>query len=320
MNEDFVKDNDLEFFKEEEKSKMKYPVKLQYFSRDELDLSSLREQFESEYKEEETDDTEETTEEETEDLTADTEETDDEENTSDEEEDLGAEDDEDLGKHEEDDEDEELDRDEVPDFAKKDEKPKQSKEENAAFAALRREKEELARQAKVAEQIAAQYGMTVPEFEAALAEQELQKRAEDQKVPVDVLRRLEAAEKRLQETETNSAKEKFWSSVDSVKDKYGLKKEEIDNVFHYIGNEGLVNQATGLPLIDFEKAYKLANHDQLLARKEKESYQKRLADKKKRQQRSAVPHSNNASSTNNDNDHSEEFDKRIASLRSGGLL
>jgi hypothetical protein len=301
-------------------SEKKFMLKmnLQHFGRDELDLSALRSQFEEEYQEEETNDTEEVTEEQDENLEADTEELETEEDSSDEEETDELEEEE--SDEEDGEEDEELDRDEVPDFAKQDKKPKQSAEENAAFAQLRREKEELARQAKVAEQIAAQYGMTVPEFEAALAEQDLKARAEEQKVPVDVLRRLEAAERKLAESETSSAKDKFWSSVDSVKEKYGLKKNEIDNVFHYIGNEGLVNQATGLPLIDFEKAYKLANHDQLLARKEKESHQKRLADKKKRQQRSAIPHSNNASSSNNDADFSEEFDKRIASLKSGGVL
>jgi hypothetical protein len=302
-------------------SEKKFMLKmnLQHFGRDELDLSALRSQFEEEYQEEETpEDLPENPEE----LEADLEDPENPEDPEDLEDPEDTEDPEDPENPEdpEDDEDEELDRDEVPDFAKQDKKPKQSAEENAAFAQLRREKEDLARQAKVAEQIAAQYGMTVPEFEAALAEQDLKARAEEQKVPVDVLRRLEAAERKLAESETSSAKDKFWSSVDSVKEKYGLKKNEIDNVFHYIGNEGLVNQATGLPLIDFEKAYKLANHDQLLARKEKESHQKRLADKKKRQQRSAIPHSNNASSSNNDADFSEEFDKRIASLKSGGVL
>jgi hypothetical protein len=300
------------------KRKFMFKVNLQTFSRDELDLSALRSQFEEEYKEEETpEDVPENPEE----LEADLE---DPENPEDPEDLEDPEDPEDPENPEDPDEtgdeDEELDRDEIPDFAKQDKKPKQSAEDNAAFAALRREKEELARQAKVAEQIAAQYGMTVPEFEAALAEQDLQQRAEKQQVPVDVLRRLEAAEKKLAETETTSAKEKFWQSVDKVKDQYGLKKEEIDSVFHYIGSEGLVNQATGLPLIDFEKAYKLANHDVLLARKEKEAHQKRLADKKKRQQRSAVPHTNNASTTNNDTDFSDEFDKRIANLRGSGVL
>lgn len=302
------------------KRKFMLTMNLQHFGRDELDLSSLRSQFEEEYQEEETNDEIEGNEEEAENLEADTDDLETEEDQEDQEQESDELGEEESDEEDQDEDDEELDRDEVPEFGKQDKKPKQSAEENAAFAALRREKEELARQAKVAEQIAAQYGMTVPEFEAALAEQELQKRAEKQQVPLEVLRRLEAAEKKLAETETTSAKEKFWSSVDSVKEKYGLKKDEIDNVFHYIGNEGLVNQATGLPLIDFEKAYKLANHDQLLARKEKEAVQKRLADKKKRQQRSAVPHSNNASSSNNDSDFSDEFDKRIASLRGSGVL
>ena len=112
----------------------------------------------------------------------------------------------------EDDEEPELDRDEPFD-----KKPKQTKEENAAFAELRRQKEAAEAQAKVVEKFAASHGMTVDQYLAAVEAQEEEQRAQEKGIPVEVLRRMEAMESQLNETKTSAAREKFWNEVDTVK-------------------------------------------------------------------------------------------------------
>lgn len=195
---------------------------------------------------------------------------------------------------------------------------KQSREENKAFAEMRRKNQELEKQARIAEQIAAQYGMTVEQFEKAFQEKQEQERAEKQGIPVEILRRLEAAEQQLQQTQIQAEQDKFWNSVEKVKAQHNLDKDDLEKVYKYIGENGLVNQSTGLPLIDFEQAYKLANFDTLQERKTKEAVQKQLADKKARQQKSAIPHTNANTTSANDEDFSlDDVEKR---LRARNLL
>lgn len=196
---------------------------------------------------------------------------------------------------------------------------KQSREENAAFAEMRKQLEAEKKKAAIAEQVAAQYGMTVEQFEQAYAQQQEEARAQTQGIPVDVLRRLEAAENKLAQTEKQNADEKFWASVTTVKEKYGLQDDEIKNVFDFIGREGLINPVTKLPLVDFDKAYKIANFDKIQERKEKESYQKRLADKKARQQKSAIPPTNASTAPTSETDEITD-DFVMKRLKERGLL
>lgn len=283
------------------------PIKLQMFA-DDFDLEAFRAEFEADYQEPEVDDQEEV---EVIDGEPEVEETEDDLEAEPEGEEELPEADTDV----EPGEDPELDADPDPEPAPK----KQSREENAAFAQMRKELEAEKRKAALAEQVAAQYGMSVEQFEQAYKEQQDKARAEQQGIPVEMLRRMEAAEQQLAQQKLQAEQDKFWGSVTNVKDKYGLQDDEVKNVFEFIGREGLVNNSTGLPLIDFDKAYKLANFDKLQERKEKEAHQKRLAEKKARQRKSAVPPANASTATNSELDEiTDEFvEKR---LRERGLL
>jgi hypothetical protein len=174
-------------------------------------------------------------------------------------------------------------------------KKKQSKEENAAFAEMRRENERLKQQSTVVEQLAAQYGMSVEQFEAAYRQQQEEAQAQKQGVPVEFLRQMNSQQAELDRIKKESSEQKFWTQVDSVKQKYGLQDDEINGVFDYIGTNGLYDQNTRLPIVDFEFAYKAANFDKVQERKVKEARQKELAAKKKRQSTSAKPHNSNVS-------------------------
>ena len=251
-----------------------------------FDVEALQREFEDDWQDDSTDEQENTedTETETEELgesQTEDDETEQSEETEEEEETEEA----DLPGEEEEEEEIELDREQPFD-----KKPKQTKEENAAFAQLRREKEEAEKRAKVVEKFAASHGMTVDQYLAAVQAQEEEQRAQQQGIPVDILRRMESMENQLTETKSTAAREKFWSEVDSVKTTYGLTNQEIDKIFTYIGENGLVNLETKLPSVSFEFAYKAANFDNVIPRKVKEAKQEALAAKKARQAKSAKGH------------------------------
>lgn len=278
---------------------------LQTFSSDEFDLESMRAEFERDWNEpEEVETPEEDLPEE--DLPEDLEETpeeDPEETPEDPEEDL--EDPEEVQEDET-----PLDTPEVP--------KKQTKEENAAFAQLRREKEALAEQNKILEQVASQYGMTVEEFQKAYAEKQEEEAAQTQGIPVETFRELNSTKARLATIEKERATEKFNQSVQGVKDKYGLADNEVNDVFDYIQREGLHDPRLGLPSVPFEHAYKALNFDNMLKRKTTEDRQRALAEKKKRQRTSAKPHGSNESTPKGSDTFTEE--EVFESLRKRGLI
>lgn len=274
----------------------------------EFDLEAFEAEFNKEWQEPEDEAPEETEAEEAQD---ETEEIDEPEG---EEEEQESEEQEDPSPEEEEEEEPELDRDEP--FQKK---SKQTKEENAAFAELRRQKEAAEAQAKVVEKFAASHGLTVDQYLAAVEAQEEEARAKDKGIPVEILRRMESMETQLTSQKKDAAKEKFWSEVDNVKTKYDLTNQEIDQLFNYIGENGLVNLETKLPLVSFEVAYKAANFDNVIDRKAKEAKQQALAAKKQRQQNSAKGHTNsNAGSQAPKEDFT--VDEVEAMLRKDGLI
>ena len=281
-----------------------------------FDVEALEREFEAEWQDDNTTDEQENTEEtdiENEEL-GESQTEDDETEQSEETEEEDETEEADLPDEEEEEEEIELDREQP--FEKK---PKQSKEENAAFAELRRQKEEAERQAKVVEKFAASHGMTVDQYLAAVEAQEEEQRAKQQGIPVDILRRMESMESQLTQTKSTAAREKFWNEVDSVKSKYDLTNQDIDKIFTYIGENGLVNLETKLPSVGFEFAYKAANFDNVIPRKVKEAKQEALAAKKARQAKSAKGHNgSNAGATPPKEDFTVEEVTEI--LKKDGLL
>lgn len=198
-------------------------------------------------------------------------------------------------------------------------KKTQTAEENAAFAEMRRKNEALQRQAAVVEKAAARYGMTVDQYLAAVEEQEAKERAEKQGVPVDVLRRLESQEAQLGQLTVQQERERYASQITLVKTTHSLSDSDVDKVFAYVGQRGLVDGRTGVPIIPFEDAYKLANLDTITENKVKEAKQNDLAKKKARQKKSAIPHENDGTLSNKDTEEiTDEF--VLKRLQSRNLL
>lgn len=212
------------------------------------------------------------------------------------------------------DETEEVEPEPVP------EPKKQTKEENAAFAEMRRQNEALQKQAALVEKAAAKNNMTVDQYLAAVEEAELNERAEKQGLPAEFLRRQEQMERQLEQMTVQSSQTQYLSEVASVKSKYNMTDTEEQAVFNYIGERGLFDPKTRTPIIPFEDAYKLANFDTVQERRIKEAKQNDLAAKKKRQQSTAIPHTNASSATNTAVEDEITDDFVLSRLRSNNLL
>jgi len=167
---------------------------------------------------------------------------------------------------------------------------RQPPEVNRAFAEMRRKAKELEVFKDFVERVAAQSGMTPEQLMQVYEDRVIEQKAKEQNIPVDVYKRLHKLEQENKEIRRQAAIDKFNAQVDSVKTKYGLSDKDLDAVFRFIGENGLVDPATNLPVIDFEIAYKAATYDQMKERSAREAEQKYLAQKKRRQQQSPVPH------------------------------
>lgn len=164
---------------------------------------------------------------------------------------------------EEDEEDDEQD-DTPPDTGKK----KQSKEDNAKFAKERREKEFQARlqqeiaklkqespEFKLAKQLSDITGKPVDQIMSEMQETALQKQAEEQKVPVEVLREQQKLKQANQEMERqlNQIRYEQWNSKiktegETLQKEFSfLTQEDLDSAKAYILN---VAKNVDMPLED----------------------------------------------------------------------
>lgn len=198
---------------------------------------------------------------------------------------------------------EEAEDEQVPEVTEDEPQPepepkKQTREENAAFAEMRRQNEALQKQAALVEKAAARANMTVDQYLAAVEEAELNERAEKQGIPAEFLRRQEMMERQLEQMTVQSSQSQYFTEVATVKSKYGMTDDEEKGVFNYIAERGLFDPKTRTPIIPFEDAYKLANFDTVQERRIREAKQKDLAAKKARQSKTAIPHTNASTASN----------------------
>lgn len=167
---------------------------------------------------------------------------------------------------------------------------------NSAFAQLRRERDEAAQKASFLQKIADDNGISVEEMIKNYEESQIQEQAETQGIPVDVLKRLQATERELENVKSQSFSERFNNEVKSTMEKYNASTEDVEAVFAYAAQNGLV-QTIQSGAMNFETAYKLANMDTMLEKAKSDALQESLSQKKKRQQQAPLAHTSGAPST-----------------------
>lgn len=177
-----------------------------------------------------------------------------------------------------------------PEPEKVEDKPNlQTEEQNKAFAEMRRQLESEKRYADVIRKIAEKNGTDPDKLLEQYQDQELESQAEEQKTPVDVLKRLQALENENAQMREQSTAEKFNSQVEKTKAEYSLGDNDIKEVFKYYQENNLTASTP------FDQVYRLANFDTLMEKKVKEARQSELSEKKKRQETTAIPNTDSAS-------------------------
>ena len=179
---------------------------------------------------------------------------------------------------------------------------------NAAFAQLRRERDDAKRVADWLQSVADQNGTTPEEMMERYQQAILQKQADEQKIPVEVLQRLKAQEDELHSMKTSSFAERFESQVLATKETYNASEDDLDTAFKYAADNGLI-EIVQSGRMTFDALYKMAHLDTLTERKVQEALQNDLTKKKKRQQEAPVP---NGSSATPQDESLEERAKRDA--------
>ena len=178
------------------------------------------------------------------------------------------------------------------------ETPNLSDEEkrNAAFAQLRRERDEAAKYAEFIKKIAEENGTTPEELQKNYEEARLQREAEEKGVPVEIMQRLQQQENELNTLKNQTFSERFNNQVTQTAEKYKASKEDIEATFKYAAENGLIETLQSGTL-QFEAVHKIAHMDSLIEKQVQNALQDTLTKKKKRQQEAPLPHTTSTPSS-----------------------
>lgn len=169
-------------------------------------------------------------------------------------------------------------------------------ERNAAFAKLRRERDEAAKQASFLQKLADDNGMTVEEIVQRYENARLEEEAEETQVPVEVLQRLKHLESENEAIKSQNFTARFNSEVESTIKKYNASEEDVKKTFEYAHENGLTELLKS-GSTTFEAAHKLAHMDTMIEKQVQSAIQDSLSKKKKRQQDAPLSHGSAADYT-----------------------
>lgn len=196
-------------------------------------------------------------------------------------------------------EDENADTDADPEDENLDHMSEDEQRRNAAFADMRRQKEEAERQAAFVKQMADHYGMTPEQLQQQWADDQLAQQAEKLGVPVDFLRQQTQDRQEVQSLRQQVENQNVRAQVAETMTKYNATQDEINAAVTYAQENGLT-QMIFSGALPFEQAYKLAHVDSLIGSAEKKAVQKSLSNKKARQKAAAPAPSGGAAEVDED--------------------
>jgi len=200
--------------------------------------------------------------------------------------------------------------DSEPEESKEDVKPPDDEQKrNRAFAELRRRAEENERYAAFVKKLAEETGLEPEALIKRIEERQLQMQAQQQNVPVDVLKRLKALEEENRMIRETTAAQRMDEQIKNVINTYKASDEEIQNTFAYMLRNGVDPREN--PMVNFEDFYRAANFDKIIERKIKEAEQSVLSKKKERQMKASVAHEGGTALTE---DIDELIDKEVAAI------
>lgn len=154
---------------------------------------------------------------------------------------------------------------------------------NAAFAQIRRERDEAKKLADFLQRIADENGTSVDDMMKNYEQARLQEQAEQQNVPVEVLQRLQQLENENKEIKNQSFTQRFNNEVTQTMEKYKADIKDIEATMAYAAQNGLVESLqTGA--VSFDAVHRMAHLDTIIEKQVQNALQENLTQKKKRQQ------------------------------------
>ena len=186
----------------------------------------------------------------------------------------------------------------------------EAEKRNRAFADLRREAEANKKYADFINRLAEESGVKPEDILARYEEKKLTDRAQKENVPVEVLKRLDTLEQENRQSKEQLAAERLDTQIKTVEGKYGADEAAVRSTFEYMFAAGVDPRTAE---VDFEKFYRAANLDSIIQKEVENARQKDLEDKKKRQESASI--ANGASVTQTGGDLSdEEFDVMLEKM------
>jgi hypothetical protein len=182
---------------------------------------------------------------------------------------------------------------------------------NRAFADLRRQADENKKYADFISRLAQDSGVSPEEILNRYQERQLEAEAEQQNVPVDVLKRLNTLEQENNFTKEQLRAERMETQIESVKSKYGADDNAIRAAFEEMLDSGIDPRVTDN--VNFEKFYRAANLESIIQKEVENARQKDLANKKQRQTSAAIGNGTSVSPSS-DGLSDDEFDEILKGL------
>jgi K+-transporting ATPase c subunit len=182
---------------------------------------------------------------------------------------------------------------------------------NRAFADLRRQADENKKYADFISRLAQDSGVSPEEILNRYQERQLEAEAEQQNVPVDVLKRLNTLEQENNFTKEQLRAERMETQIESVKSKYGADDNAIRAAFEEMFDSGIDPRITDN--VNFEKFYRAANLESIIQKEVENARQKDLANKKQRQTSAAIGNGTSVSPSS-DGLSDDEFDEILKNM------
>jgi len=187
--------------------------------------------------------------------------------------------------------------------------PETPPREHQGWARLRKERDEYRKYYKFLDDLAKTQGLTVDQLMEKVNQTRVQAEAQQKGVDPEVWQEIRQIREDNERMKKEAAQTAYFSRVQQFMTREGLTDKDLESTWAYMAEKGYYNDELGVPTLDIEELYFLANRDRLVQEQVKKARQKELAEKRRRQKTAPVPHGGGAAPQPIDSDEltDEEF-------------
>lgn len=166
--------------------------------------------------------------------------------------------------------------------------------EHQGWARLRKERDEYRKYFQFLDDLAKSQGMTVEQLVERVNQMRIKAEAEQRGVDPEVWREIQEMRQENKLIKQQAAQTAYLSRVKEFMVREGLTDKDLESAWAYAAEKGYYNDELGVPTLDIEELYFLANRERLVQEQVKKARQKELAEKRRRQKTAPIPHGGNA--------------------------